>query len=139
MAFQSETPLTGNRKKDLEDAVRIENKENESERYLLPKKIGDSDIKWYESGENKAPYIAVLILILGIFYIWAGKRKEEEKNKKRTDDLKKEYPELISRIILLLYSGATMRNALFYIGDSYRKSMTGMKDRKKNVPIMYRQ
>lgn len=123
---------TGNRKKDLEDAVRIENKENESERYLLPKKIGDSDIKWYESGENKAPYIAVLILILGIFYIWAGKRKEEEKNKKRTDDLKKEYPELIGRIILLLYSGATMRNALFYIGDSYRKSMTGMKDRKKN-------
>ena len=118
--------------------------EEETERYLLPKKIGDSDIKWYESGENKAPYIAVLILILGIFYIWAGKRKEEEKNKKRTDDLKKEYPELISRIILLLYSGATMRNALFYIGDSYRKSMADMKDRKKNeafeeVVITYRQ
>ncbi len=114
---------TGNLKNDIEEAVKRANKENDSDKYFLPPKAGDEELSWYESGENNAPYVSIFVLVFGVFVVWADRKKSEDKERSRIESLRKEYSELISRLVLLLYAGQTMRMAFFSIADSYSKAI----------------
>ncbi len=114
---------TGNLKNDIEEAVKRANKENDSDKYFLPQKAGDEELSWYESGENNAPYVSIFVLVFGVFVVWADRKKSEDKERSRIESLRKEYSELISRLVLLLYAGQTMRMAFFSIADSYSKAI----------------
>lgn len=114
---------TGNLKNDIEEAVKRANRENDSDKYFLPEKAGDESLLWYESGENNAPYVSVFVLVFGVFIVWADRKRREDKEKIRIECLKKEYSEFISRLVLLLYAGQTMRMAFFSIAESYSKAI----------------
>ncbi len=114
---------TGNLKNDIEEAVKRANKENDSDKYFLPQKAGDEELSWYESGENNAPYVSIFVLVFGVFVVWADRKRSEDKERSRIENLRKEYSELISRLVLLLYAGQTMRMAFFSIADSYSKAI----------------
>ncbi len=114
---------TGNLKNDIEEAVKRANKENDSDKYFLPQKAGDEELSWYESGENNAPYVSIFVLVFGVFVVWADRKRSEDKERSRIESLRKEYSELISRLVLLLYAGQTMRMAFFSIADSYSKAI----------------
>ena len=119
---------TGNLKNDIEEAVKRANRENGSDKYFLPEKAGDESLLWYESGENNAPYVSAFVLVFGLFIVWADRKRLEDKEWIRIQSLKKEYSELISRLVLLLYTGQTMRMAFFSIAESYSKAI-----RKNNI------
>lgn len=119
---------TGNLKNDIEEAVKRANRENDSDKYFLPEKAGDESLLWYESSENNAPYVSAFVLIFGLFIVWADRKRREDKERIRIQSLKKEYSELISRLVLLLYAGQTMRMAFFSIAESYSKAI-----RKNNI------
>ncbi len=114
---------TGNLKNDIEESVKRVNKENDSDKYFLPGSAGDEELSWYEDGDNNAPYASVFILVLGVFMVWADRKRREDKERLRMQSLRKEYSELISRLVLLLYAGQTMRMGFFSIAEAYGKAM----------------
>ncbi len=62
------------------------------------------------------------MLVAGVLLKLNEKQKKEEKIKKRNDILKKEYSELISRLLLMLYSGTGVRMAFFRMAALYNRS-----------------
>lgn len=113
-------------------AIDEANKDNESDEYILPENINGENIIWHESPENTAPITAGIILLIGIL-LWVNeKQKEEEKKKKRNEKLKTEYPELVSRLLLMLYSGTGIRKAFFKTAAFYDK---GKAENKENSEI----
>ena len=66
--------------------------------------------------------IPVLLLLLTGFLLFLSERqKEDKKRKERQERLTKEYPELISRLVMLLYAGTSLRNAFYRIAGAYQK------------------
>lgn len=113
--------LSGNLKEDLADAAEQENSDAQAETYVLPKELQGEAVAWYEAPENTASVMAVLILLAGMFLLVSERKKEEEARKKRQAALQRDYPELISRLLLMLYAGGTVRKAFFRIAAGYQK------------------
>lgn len=122
---------TGNLKNDIEEAVKRVNKGNDSDRYFLPERAGDETLSWYVDSENNTPYISIFVLVFGLFTVWADKKRREDKERLRIQGLRRDYSELISRLVLLLYAGQTMRMAFFSISETYSKAMK-QNDIKRN-------
>lgn len=113
--------LSGNLKEDLQEALDQENKENTDDLYYLPGELDGQSVVWRERAENTPVILAALILVFGILLVLSEKQKADEKRKVRKEELKKEYPEFISRLLLMLYAGTSMRKALFEMARQYQR------------------
>ncbi len=111
----------GSLQEKLVNEIEEENKNSVEENYYLPDSVDGEKVVWYEASEESYGYVAALLLVAGILLNISKKQKEDEKKKQRTQRLKKDYPELVSRLILMLYSGSSLRNAFYSIGNNYRK------------------
>ncbi len=109
-------------KSELQSEIERLNEENTGDEYILPQSLGDDQIIWYESPGNTFIVISLLVLVAGVLLKLNEKQKKEEKIKKRNDILKKEYSELISRLLLMLYSGTGVRMAFFRMAALYNRS-----------------
>ena len=104
---------------DIQNEIKLKNSENAGGEYILPESVGNVDLVWYERPENSYTVIAFLIFIFGVLMNINKRQKEDEKAKKRNEILKKEYPEFISRLLLMLYSGTGVRTAFFKMAAMY--------------------
>lgn len=113
-------------KESLEAGIKKEierqNSENAGEEFVLPESVGNVELVWYEAPETSYAAAAFLILAAGVLMRINEKQKDEERVKKRNEILKKEYPEFISRLLLMLYSGTGVRTAFFKMAQMYDRS-----------------
>ncbi len=114
-------PPPGDLKEKLEKEIRAENTQTESDSYVLPDEVHGKAVLWYERPERKAAYLAVLILVAGILAAVSERQKAENRRKERQEKLRSAYPELVSKLLLFLYSGISMRKALLRIAAGYQK------------------
>lgn len=74
------------------------------------------------------------LLILGaaaaLLFFLSRKQKAGEKEKQRREQLKKDYPELISKLLLLLQAGLVSRSALSRIAADYQRDLKNGKNEK---------
>lgn len=76
-------------------------------------------LRWEEETEKPL----VIFLFLGIFaavvILWSGKKEQQDAKKRWEEELVKDYPEMVSRLGLLLEAGMSLRQAWKKLTDTY--------------------
>ena len=104
----------------LKNAAEEMNQDETDERYYLPSELNGKRVEWYENAADKAGTLSVIVLIAAVFVIIRERKKDENDEKKRNEELRRAYPELVSRILLLSYAGLSIRKIMYRIGSEYR-------------------
>lgn len=93
------------------EASRI-NQSGEESVYALPDSIGDTQLQWYRKPDSKGWLMIGFSLILMGLLPLVNQQKQREEQQKRAEELDLEYPELVSRMQMLLGAGLGMRSAI---------------------------
>ena len=106
---------------EIKNEAEKENAENPGDEFILPESINGRQLTWYEKPDNNIVLVSVLLFIAGVLIRVNKTQKASEKEKKREDQLKNEYPEFISRLLLMLYSGTGVRTAFLRMAYLYNQ------------------
>lgn len=108
---------------DLEQALSQADEETALQKYRnLPTQLNGVALKWSEKKQNYVGLFAVLgVLLVVLVYCRAGSLLQQKK-KEREEQLLLDYPALLSKLMLLLGAGLTVRGAWERIAEDYRKS-----------------
>lgn len=100
-----------------------------SHEIILPEKIGDEEIIWKESKEDKSLFFLLLGFLgaAGSLLLW--ERDLKQQRKRYGEEVMRCYPEFVSKLQLYMDAGLTPKNAFLRIGEDYQreKSRTGKK------------
>ena len=88
--------------------------------YDLPQELEGKNVIWYAVPENKAAVLSVIFLLAAVFLVVRKRKQKENAEAARNAALKKAYPELVSRILLLSYAGLSLRKVMFRIASRYQ-------------------
>lgn len=119
-------------RKRLEDSVRrAEEKDRTQDTFQLPKLLDGKAIVWSEIKQDMSPWIFVLTLAAVAVSFKAQEKDLHKKIEEKEKELRLSYPDLISRLILLLGAGLPIREALFQMASDYQKR------RQKGMQAVY--
>ncbi len=118
--------------KSILDKVQLANEGSITDKYMeLPQSIDGKQINWGEIKSDSGR----MVLLLGVFaaiIIYFGKDNELQKQiKKREQQLLSDYPDIVSKLTLLLGAGMTIKGAWQKIALDYR-------EKKEAEPKYYR-
>lgn len=94
------------------DAFEEKNREApESECVELPATVGGERVSWKQKTGSSAKAILVLGLVAAAMIVPAMDAELKRKLKKREEELLRDYPDIVSKLILLMSAGMTVRGA----------------------------
>lgn len=108
--------------KKLETEVLLLAADNTEEFLLLPDTMDGVSVDWTVKREQKGITILFLGMVVAACIPVSGKRKQEEQLRKREQELMADYPELVSKYLLLLNAGLSSRSVWERIAEDYKKS-----------------
>lgn len=95
----------------------------------LPAEIEGRKLRFREKQQHSWYFFPLLGLAAAIFLYARQRNEQEEARKKRKNSLTLDYPELVSKIMVYLGAGLTVRNALTRISHHYDEQVsTGRED-----------
>ena len=108
----------------LKKAVEKENEAHPEETaYYLPETLNGETVTWSKVPDLTGLELMALAAAAGAV-CWAAKGREEEKaRQKREEQMLRDYPEIVSKMVLLLGAGLGMRKVLERIAVDYRKNL----------------
>jgi hypothetical protein len=89
------------------------------ERIALPSDIGDRSIVWRENTEDNSLIFLILMVILGAASYVIKDRELQKKVSDRRQELLLEYPQFVSKLVLYMGAGMTMRNIIEKLASEY--------------------
>ena len=119
----------------LKNAAAVLNEDSEKETYLLPDSVDGKSVRWYEVTGTDWQNLSVALLVFAIVLVFLKREQEKEKKKKRLEMLERAYPELLSRLLLLLHAGLTCRKAFTYLDEDSRKNKRSGEDAPALVEV----
>ena len=128
----------GNEKMERQVKKTLEQEnEKEGKIFALPEEIEGTQVEWNIPGEDMGKKIFPAAAVCSILLLWKGKQEEEQRRRERRQQLLKDYPELLSRLTLLLGAGISMRRALQRMAEDYerRKEHTGVRYAYEEIRI----
>lgn len=104
----------------LDEALAKAQADSMEEKYvMLPEEVDGEAVVWREKQTNQGMKIAGLFSLTGIFLFFADRIEKRETDKKRLQEMQKEYPEFAMKCAMLIGSGMTLRQAFERIAKSY--------------------
>ncbi len=88
----------------------------------LPSDFEGTGLKWKTPVDKTIPMLIVLTLAAVLIVSFSGAQKRRKQLKNREKEMLNDYPDLISKLLLLLEAGMTMRGAWERLVNNYRKS-----------------
>ncbi len=88
----------------------------------LPLEFEGKRLSWEEKKNTKLPLLLLLLIILIVGSFAVDYEKNKQKLEKREKEMLNDYPELVSKLLLLLQAGLTIRGAWDRIVKDYRNS-----------------
>lgn len=105
----------------LEDLKQEVNEiESESAWLELPEEWNGIEIVWKKNNSNVLVFITLLVLTSPILMFFKRKQEIEEREKRERQQMLQDYPEIISKLMLLLSTGMSLRRAIEKIVSDYR-------------------
>ena len=106
-----------------------ENGEKEGTEILrLPTELEGHTLVW----KNKESYLPLQVFVLGMIVVLLlpalDAEREKEEHKKREEKLKRAYPELVNKLVLLLGAGMTLQGAWRQITAKYTESPKAIRE-----------
>ena len=126
----------------LKQKVRETEKTTKKEKsFQLPSEIDGKKIKWEKKEDFRGYYVLVLGGCITGIILWKEKEDEKEKQKRRKDEMIRDYPEIISQFTLLLSTGMTIKKIWTKIVQVYEEQKEGEKVRTayEEMCITYRE
>ena len=100
-----------------------EEKTRQDEQFVLPDTFQDEVMQWRYPPGNSAIILGILFLIMLPFISNQKDREIHKQTRLRKEQLQEKFPEFISKLILLLEAGMSIRGAVFQIaGDEQKKN-----------------
>lgn len=107
---------------DIRQAVKKAEKESgEESSFMLPQIVGGKQILYGEPSGNPDGIVWLLILLLAACSTFLPEQKLLEEKKKKEEELMLAYPEIVSKLCLLIGSGLTVRHAWQRIVKDYKE------------------
>jgi tight adherence protein C len=116
-------PKKKTKKEKLEEQVNQEvAKENaQTERKVrLPEYVSGEKAEWIQEEKNDGIRILALGLLLAGVAVLLSRKEKEDEQAKRTEGLKNDYPKIVSRFVLFMNAGISVRRSLEKIASEYR-------------------
>lgn len=108
-------------KKELEKRIAEENKKTGEDDLKLPETLAGKPLIWKEQKENRS-LIAVFLGMAGaIGTILIQEEEKKRKEAERRQEMLLDYPEIVSKLSLLLGAGMSIFSAWEKIAETYRK------------------
>ena len=108
--------------------------------YELPVKVDDIDVNWKEREDNYPKIFLLIGIIAAGIIIPAMKQDIRKKQKERTDQMMRDYPDIISKFVMLITAGMTCRAAWHKICDDHIKAAErngAGKNKRKKIRYAY--
>lgn len=110
------------RRKQILDAIESENSP-EDENLILPDTIGGKSTVWERAGGDKGLSLLLMGFIISILLVFSGIRTREADAEKKKEEMLMDYPHIVSKLVLLLSAGLSMRSAFGKMASDYRNSL----------------
>ncbi len=101
--------------------LEIEKNTRESEYMQLPEEIEGISIKWKKKEKNYILDMAIFVSVFILAWIVGEREKEKREQKKRNQEMNFRYPEVVTKLTLLLCAGYTLRKAWEQVAVNYEK------------------
>lgn len=121
-------------RQDLTEAVKEAQEESRTqESLILPEEIDGREVIWTEHKEDTSVTIVVLAMLLAVGIFIAMDRDLHKKAEARKETLVREYPEIVSKLVLFLGAGMTMRGAFHRLAAGRKVYLFSPADKQKNI------
>ena len=117
------------RKQELTDAVAIQNVDTTSKIYNLPTEVDGEKIIWFLPNDSKVPMIVVIVIVLAAVILVGSKQEEVKAAQERRIQMQIDYPEILSKLILLMNAGMSMRMSFAKLASDYKKQKAASKQK----------
>lgn len=126
--------------KELEAAVVQADASSSNERFLtLPQQVNGHAVSWKEQTSNKGLQIGGFCMIIAIVFFFSDSVEEKEKQKRRLEEIKKEYPEFVLKCSMLIGAGMTIRQAFERLAVNYQQTSIEKKELYEELIIGVRE
>lgn len=124
----------------LEDALVRADEESENQTYMnLPETIGGISVKWGEKRENKGLKIGGFCVVAAIIFFYADSVEKNERDKKRLQEIRKDYPEFVMKCAMLVGAGLTPRQAFERLGKVYKENSSAKNSLYEEILVTNRE
>ena len=104
--------------KAVASAVASQNSETE-QKVTLPGTVNGSPVSWSLRTDRTGIMILFMGGLIGVFFIYSRKRVREIEEEKKLEQMKRDYPNIVSKLVLLTSAGLSMRKAFEKIRRDY--------------------
>ena len=113
----------------------------EEEGFRLPQKLKGKQLTWKVKKEYRWYYILLIGSVSAVYLVYRDREKVKQKEKRRREELIREYPGMISKFTMLLDTGTTVKNAWEKIVQNYelQRGETGKQTVYEEMLLTYRE
>lgn len=113
----------------------------EEEGFRLPQKLKGKQLTWKVKKEYCWYYILLIGSVSAVYLVYRDREKVKQKEKRRREELIREYPGMISKFTMLLDTGTTVKNAWEKIVQNYemQREHTGKQTVYEEMLLTYRE
>lgn len=105
---------------EMEELLRKSQKDSlEKEEWVLPSKWKGEDIRWREVVEDDSLFLWFIVLAAAVMVYLFKDRDLHERLEKRKKELRREYPDILHKLVLFIGAGMTVRGALQRMAADY--------------------
>lgn len=106
----------------VEELKKLDSDRVNDREWELPTDMGETPVAFYRK-KDRTPWLSAslfLLFVVGLFAKWVS--EDKRLRAEREDQMLRDYPELVSKITLLMQAGLTLRSAWDRITDDYLSS-----------------
>lgn len=111
----------------IEEELQEKNKDRTDPWFSFPEKSGGRTLVWNRKDDSTTEGMCLLILLLPFLYLIWKQAEEKEKQRKEEQSLRRDYPEIVTKLTLLLGTGLNLHKAMERIAKDYQKQYDGNK------------
>ena len=108
--------------REVEEAVRSANDETE-ETVLLPSRVDGREAVWSLNQGKTGLVVLLLGALVALLYAYTQIHMREEEEKRHDEEMLMDYPNIVSKLVLLVTAGMSLRKAFARIRSDYRDSL----------------
>ena len=113
----------------------------EDKGFRLPQKLNGKKLTWEMKQEYRWYYILLIGTVFAVYLVYREREKVKQKDKRRREELIREYPGMISKFTMLLDTGTTVKHAWEKIVQNYefQREQTGKQTVYEEMLLTYRE
>lgn len=111
----------------IEKQLMEENKDKTNPWFSFPERVGGWTLVWNRKDDSTTEGMCLLIMLLPFLYLLWKRGEEKEKQRKEEQNLQRDYPEIVTKLSLLLGAGLNLHKAMERIAEDYQRQYDGNK------------